>query len=62
MTIIVTDNPEYKGPWGTEHALCDHCAHEWIAVHPCAEYLQCPICKKLSPSIVDLASHQESKE
>lgn len=61
MNIHVTDDRGHKGPRGSEHALCDYCSYEWIAVHPCSEYLQCPICQKLSPSIVDLDAYRESR-
>lgn len=50
------------GPWAAEEVDCDHCGHYWVAVHPCAEYLQCPICQKLTPSIADVAGYLEKKE
>lgn len=38
------------GPWVTEHAICAHCGHRWIAVHPCCYELECPACRAFSRS------------
>lgn len=54
VIVYETGAPHEGVPWCTEEALCDHCGNTWTAIHPCLEYLQCLVCRKLSPSIADL--------
>lgn len=43
-------SPEQDGPWISEESYCEWCDHEWVAVHPCAERLECPRCCMITPS------------
>ena len=59
IIVYETGAPHEGHPWVEEEAHCDHCGNEWVAVHPCIEYLQCMICRKLSPSIADISTLAE---
>lgn len=36
--------------WAAEEVGCSICGHEWVAVHPCAERLECPNCHSYTKS------------
>lgn len=38
-------------PHAVEQAICNHCGHEWTAVHPLCEALECPLCHQMTPAV-----------
>jgi hypothetical protein len=30
--------------WMATPVICQHCGKDWVAVHPCCEWLQCEEC------------------
>jgi len=52
---LVSYYPDYErcvllGPCAAERAICERCAHKWVAVHPCCERIECPVCHHLTPA------------
>lgn len=52
--IVVYEREGYVGKWAVEESVCDHCGTEWVSVHAFPEYLQCPVCQKNTPAIVEV--------
>lgn len=47
-------------PWAADKLVCHKCNYEWISVHPVQEYVYCPICNNLIPTICDLLEYIEN--
>lgn len=35
---------EDDGPWISEETGCERCGYEWVSVHPCCAFIECPKC------------------
>jgi hypothetical protein len=43
-------NEEDESLWCTDVMICKSCGHHWIAIHPCAEDLECSCCGEYTQS------------